>query len=134
MKSFLKKVNMIILFQPYIEKAIEFYTKLGLKLLFHIPNQWAEFQLGEVKIGLYQIDETLPERRPGIVFEVDDVQHMYDELQNEVAFIGKPVEKPHGIMVSFKDPGGNILDLYQPTPEKLKAYLDSLKKEQEESQ
>ncbi len=130
MKSPLKKVNMIILFESDLEKANEFYTKLGLKMLFHIPNQWAEFQLGEVKIGLYKIDEKLPERRPGIVFEVDDIQKVYDQFKDDISFIEKPVEKPHGIMISFKDPGGNILDLYQPTPEKLKAYLDSLKAEE----
>jgi hypothetical protein len=33
-------------------------------------------------------------------------------------------------MVSFQNPGGNILDLYKSTPEKIKEFAQNLKKEE----
>ena len=41
----------------------------------------------------------------------------------------KPTEAAHGIMASIQDPSGNILDLYQPTPEKIKELAEKLKME-----
>ena len=37
-----------------------------------------------------------------------------------------PSDAAHGIMASIQDPSGNILDLYQPTPEKIQALKDKL--------
>jgi len=33
-------------------------------------------------------------------------------------------------MCSFKDPGGNIFDLYQPTPEKVQEMVEKMKQEE----
>ena len=53
---------------------------------------------------------------------------MYKTLKEEgVEFVNEPVEAPHGIMVGFKDPSGNVLDLYQPTPEKMKQFVEETK-------
>ena len=41
----------------------------------------------------------------------------------------KPVDAAHGVMTSIQDPSGNILDLYQPTPEKIKELAEKMKKE-----
>lgn len=110
---------MLILMQPDIAQAIEFYQKLGLKLIFHIKDKWAEMQLGDIKIGLCPTSAAPEWQQTGIVLQVDDVYQAYASLKDEIEFVVQPKEKTHGIMARFKDPGGNLLDLYQPTPEKV---------------
>ena len=113
------KVGMIILLQSDLNEAVEFYQKLGLKLKFHLKDQWAELMLGEVKIGLCPTTQELPERHAGVVLEVENLQDTYNELKETIPFVNEPMERVHGIMVGIKDPGNNMLDLYQPTPEKV---------------
>lgn len=115
----IEKVHMVILMQPDLAVAIDFYKQLGVKLIFHIKGKWAEMKLGEVKIGLCPTEQVMDGHRTGIVLQVADVQVVYDEHKDKISFLTEPKEAVHGIMVSFKDPGGNILDLYQPTPEKV---------------
>lgn len=115
----IEKVHMVILMQPDLAVAIEFYKQLGVKLIFHIKGKWAEMKLGEVKIGLCPTEHMMDGHRTGIVLQVADLQAVYDEHKDKISFLTEPKEAVHGVMVSFKDSGGNILDLYQPTPEKV---------------
>lgn len=129
------RMHMVILMQPDLDKAVAFYLEMGLKIAFHVPGKWAELLLEDgVKIGLCPMDPSKPagrsrakdevaERRTGAVFHVADVAKMYEDLRDKITFIHEPVTKPHGVMVSCKDPGGNIIDLYQPTPELLEKVM-----------
>lgn len=129
----LTKLHMVILMQPDLPAAVAFYKKLGLHQVFYVTSKWAEFQLGETKIGLcpLNIGENAPAAtRTGLVFEVSDLARFMAEIKGSCEFLGEPIEKPHGIMASIKDPGGNIIDIYQPTPEKLKEYLANQAKEE----
>ena len=127
-------VNMFILMENDVAKAVAFYQTLGLKLNFHSSNRWAEFDIGGVKMGLAQTSQELPERRTGIVLEVADVHAFYQEhKESGIQFLNDPVEAAHGIILSFRDPGNNILDLYQPTPEKLKAAIKKAAQEAEKN-
>lgn len=117
------KVGMLIIVEPNVEEAVEFYKKLGMTLQFHMKQKWAEFQIGDVKIGLCPAEVT-GDRHTGIVLEVDDLSATAEQLKKEnIAFVKEPVEAVHGIMASIKDPGGNMIDLYQPTPEKLREFI-----------
>jgi len=120
--SLVKKVHMIILMESGkdFENCVEFYKKIGLNPKFHLKDKWAEFETSGVLIGLCPTDQDMPERRTGIVMEVENLKDKYKELKDELSFVGEPFEAIHGIMVSIKDPGGNIFDLYQPTPDKVK--------------
>ena len=120
--SAIQKINMVILMQPDLEVAVTFYKNLGLKLKFHMKSKWAEFELSGVKVGLCPIG-SVQERVTGIVLEVENLREVYDKLKDTVSFVNEPKEALHGVMVSFKDPGGNILDLYQPTPEKVQELV-----------
>lgn len=124
-----QKVGMIILMQRDLDAAVSFYLRLGLSLKFRMKEKWAEFDISGVKLGLCPTLHDMQGRRSGIVFDVDNVRAIYEELKNEVTFIGEPVEALHGIMVSIQDPGGNIFDLYQATPEKVKDLVQNVKKE-----
>jgi len=125
------RVGMLVLMQKDLEKAVEFYKKIGLPVIFHLEGKWAEMSVGDVKFGLCPTDQDLPDRHTGIILEVPDVGQAYKELKGlGVEFIREPSEAVHGIMTSMKDPGGNILDLYQPTPEKVKEMVEKLRKEE----
>lgn len=126
------RVNMLILMQPDLEKAVTFYQNLGLRLIFHIKGKWAEFQLGDIKIGLAPISQELPVHRSGIVLEVKDLKASYEQLKKDgVEFLREPVEAMHGYMASFKDPGNSVIDLYQPTPEKVEEFMRQQKLREE---
>lgn len=119
------KIGMLILVQPDLQKAVDFYEKLGLKKTFHLPDKWAEFDLGCVKIGLCPTDQAQDNVRTGIILEImEDLFGLYNRLKADgVQFLNEPITAPHGIMVAFKDVGGNVLDLYQPTPEIYKEFI-----------
>jgi len=118
-----KKVGMVILMQQDLAAAVEFYKNLGFNLKFHLKDKWAEFELGDVKLGLCPTDEAPGLIRTGIVLEVEDLKTMYQERKDTTHFFSEPNVAVHGIMVSFKDPSGNVLDLYQPTPENVKELI-----------
>jgi len=122
------KVGMLIIMEPDIEKAVEFYQLLGFPLAFHLKGKWAELTIEGVKLGLCPTDQQLPDRHTGIILQVADVRKAHQELSAAgVSFIREPFEAVHGIMTSIKDPGGNILDLYQPTPEKVQEVVQHMK-------
>lgn len=126
----LKSVSMLILMVPDIAQAVEFYTKLGLTQKFHLKEKWAELELGTVRIGLCPAKEVF-DRRTGIVLEVADVKAFCQANKENITLVGEPVEAVHGVMGSFKDPGGNIIDIYQPTPERVKELLEKAKREEQ---
>ncbi len=119
---------MIILLEHDLDAAVDFYKKLGLKLIFHIKESWAEFAIGSVKLGLCPTSQLPQDRLTGVVLEVDDIRAMYDTLKDTVNFKAEPIEKVHGVMVSMQDPGGNIIDLYQPTPQKVQKLVQEVVK------
>jgi predicted enzyme related to lactoylglutathione lyase len=126
-----QKVGMIILMERDLDAAISFYLRLGLSLKFRMKEKWAEFDINGVKLGLCPTAQDMQGRRSGFVLEIADVRQAYEELKGEVTFLGEPVEALHGIMVSIQDPGGNVFDLYQPTPEKVYEYAKTVKQEDE---
>jgi len=122
------KVGMLILMENDLEKAIEFYKKMDFPVAFHLEGKWAELNIGDVKIGLAPTDQELPDRHTGIILEVPDVKKAYEKFKKAgVEFVREPFEAVHGIMASIKDPGKNIIDLYQPTPEKVEEMVKDLK-------
>ena len=120
------KLGMVIFMQPDLAKAVEFYKKLGMTQTFYLEGKWAEFDLGCVKLGLCPTSQAQDNIATGTVFEVfEDLIALYKKLQADgVVFVNEPAIAPHGVMVAVKDPGGNVFDLYQPTPDKLKEFAD----------
>ena len=129
--NLLKRVSMIILLESDIEAALDFYLKLGLTKIFHLKGRWAELDLDGIKIGLCPTTQTTEHlRNTGLVLEVGDVKGFYERFKQELPFLNEPKDSLHGIMVSIKDPGGNIIDLYQPTPERLRDVLNQTLEQQ----
>lgn len=115
------KVGMLILMEHDLEAAVKFYKQLGLELKFHLKEKWAEFTIGDVKIGLCPTETEPFRRHTGIVLEVSDLNALHQKLKAAgIKFLwDEPKAAAHGIMLGIEDPNGNILDLYQPTPEKV---------------
>lgn len=124
-----KKVAMVIIMENDLDAAVEFYKKLGLTLVFHVKERWAEFKIGNLQIGLCPTNEKIAYNRTGIVFEIADLAAFYQENHQTLSFLDKPTEAAHGVMASIQDPSGNIIDLYQPTPEKVRDLTEKLKGE-----
>ncbi len=124
------KIGMVILMENNLDAAIEFYKKLGFSLKFHVKEKWAEFNIGEIKLGLCPTTQQPFERHTGIVLEVKDLKQIQADLKSKgIEFLTEIKEAPHGLMVSLKDPSGNIMDLYQPTPEKIKEFVQKVVKD-----
>lgn len=119
------QVYMTVLMQSDMEKAIDFYQKLGLELLFKLDGKWAEFALGQVKIGLSPTQEVQRGTYTGLILQTPDLNKLAEELKADgIEFVAGPEVATHGIMASFLDPSGNRLDLYQPTHEKVREVLE----------
>lgn len=117
-------VYMVIVMQEDLQKGVEFYTQLGLKMVFHIPGKWCEMEAGGIRVGLCPAESIEKGRHSGLVFQVEDVKVSYDFLKAAgVTFLNEPVTATHGIMVSCSDPSGNVFDLYQPTHDNMKKVL-----------
>jgi len=128
--STVKKIAMVIVMENDLQAAFQFYKTLGLKLAFHVPDRWAEFKINDLQIGLCPTTESVNLNRTGLVFEVADLENFYQTHKDTMSFLDKPVEAAHGIMASVQDPSGNILDLYQPTPEKIQHLAQKLQDDQ----
>jgi len=122
-------IYMLILMESTLEEAVAFYQKIGFKQLFHLKDRWAELAAGNVRIGLCPTSQPPMDMRTGIVLEVSDLKTFYQTMKEQITFLQEPTEAVHGIMVSIKDPGGNIIDLYQPTPEKVAELVKEKVKE-----
>lgn len=122
------RVGMVIVMQHDLAKAVDFYKNIfNMPLKFHLEGKWAEFDLGCVKFGLCPIDQFQDNVRTGIVLQVEeDLLNLYETLKDKVTFLNEPVVAVHGIMLGFKDVGGNILDLYQPTHDKVKDLVEQV--------
>lgn len=119
------QVYMAVLMQSDMAKAVEFYKKLGLELLFQLEGKWAEFALGQVKIGLSPAPEVQKGTYTGLILQTPDLKKLAEELKADgVEFIAGPEVATHGVMASFLDPSGNRLDLYEPTHEKVREVLE----------
>ena len=102
-------------------EALAFYRDtVGFSLSFADEAMgWAEFDLGNARIGLERCDsqdreaQELVGRFVGVSIRVDDLKSVYTLLKSKGAeFVGPPEKQPWGgTLAHFKDPDGNILTL-----------------------
>jgi catechol 2,3-dioxygenase-like lactoylglutathione lyase family enzyme len=101
-----------------IERSLEFYTK---KLGFDVDFRYEDFYAGIVKDGcsihLKSDDSSLEERKSkrnnenlDIVFSVDGIEDLYQELLNKsVEFVQPLRDMPYGKEFYIADPDGHII-------------------------
>ncbi len=97
-------------------RAVGFYRDaLGLDLIFQDGDKWTQFKAGGVNFAMASNEEA-PESAVGatIVFEVDDIDSTAGALRAAGAeILGIRDMGDHGRTLSFRDPDGNLVQLYQ---------------------
>lgn len=131
--SYITSLYMVVLMQPDLEKAREFYKKLGLQEKSAVPDKWIEFDIQGTILALCPVQDGIQRGYSGVVLQTNDIYALYKKLAQEgIQWIVAPTVATHGIMASFIDVGGNQIDVYQPTHEKVRSVLEkkSCKKRQ----
>ena len=130
------RLAMVILMVTDIEKAVAFYEGLGAQKRCLFPKSWAELNLDSITIALCHTESSSAkatadgaggQRRTGLVFAIDDLMAFYAQQKGNLTFLEEPIVKLHGIMTSLQDPSGNIVELYQATPEKIREFMETQK-------
>lgn len=101
-----------------MSSAVSFYRDvLGLSMRMRAGEDWAEFDVGGTTVALHGTREghAPPQGGATVVFEVDDLDVTIRALRSRgVQFEGEVNEVPgHGRFVSFRDPDGNLLQIFQ---------------------
>lgn len=97
-----------------IDAAIKFYTEiLGLKLLSHYGNHWAEVQGAGITIGLHASDKKINRSdNLSIAFSVTNLQESIEQLA--ASGVHCTVHEDTKVNLAFfTDPDGNTLYLSQ---------------------
>lgn len=109
-------LNQITIPSKNVPRAIEFYEKLGLKLIVHTHDRYARFELpdGDATFSIHEVDE-LPTTNGVIVyFEVDDVNKTVTELRAKGFEFDTNVQEQSWLWteVRLRDPDGNQLIIF----------------------
>ena len=96
-----------------------FYASaLGLPLKFNDGDRWFQYGVGNTNVSLACLEEAAPAASGLVmVFEVDD----FDGAQERIADAGGEVlgmrdMGDHGMVLSLRDPEGNIVQLFRRSP------------------
>jgi predicted enzyme related to lactoylglutathione lyase len=101
-----------------MERAVGFYRDaLGLDLVFQDGTKWTQFKAGGVNFAVAS-EEEAPDSAFGatVVFEVDDIVVMSASIVSAGGeLLGERDMGDHGKTLTFRDPDGNLVQLYQRT-------------------
>lgn len=114
----------VLLFSKNAKGLAKFYREyLGIPLrrisVSGVSPHWAT-DIRHVYFSIWPIDadenESVPDvYRGGVAFFVKDVQNQFDRLVTKGVRVETPPNRtPLGIIARFRDPDGNIFELYQP--------------------
>ena len=101
-----------------MERAVALYREaLGLSLKFQGGDRWAQFDAGGVNFSLSSPAEAAEGAQGAVViFEVDDIDAARGRLEAQGATVeGTRDMGAHGRALTFRDPDGNLVQLFQRT-------------------
>ena len=99
-----------------MEAAVAFYRDaLGLRVKFQDGANWAQFDAGGVNFSLSSPAEAAEGAQGAVViFEVEDIEAVRDRLAAQGAtVVGTRDMGDHGRSLTFRDPDGNLVQLFQ---------------------
>ena len=99
-----------------MDRAVAFYRdSLGLALTFQDGGKWAQMKAGDVNFSLSSPDEGAAGATGAVViFEVDDIAASRDQISAGGAEIVDERDMgDHGKALTFRDPDGNIVQLFE---------------------
>ncbi len=110
-------LNQVTLPSTNVEKAVEFYTKLGLHLIVDASPRYVRFELpnGESTLSIHKVDHVSTENTPVIYFEDENLDVLVKKLQEKgIKFSQLPKSQTWlWREAHLKDPDGNKLILYK---------------------
>ncbi len=99
-----------------MDRAVAFYRDaLGLKLSFQDGARWAQMKAGDVNFSLASPEEGAEGAAGAVViFEVDDIDASRTALETGGGtVVGTRDMGDHGRALTFRDPDGNLVQLFQ---------------------
>jgi predicted enzyme related to lactoylglutathione lyase len=99
-----------------MDRAVAFYRDvLGLKLSFQDGSKWAQMKAGDVNFSLASLEEAAEGAQGAtVIFEVDDIDAAVAALEaGGGAVLGHRDMGDHGRALTFRDPDGNLVQLFQ---------------------
>ncbi|MBI2760063.1 MAG: VOC family protein [Chloroflexi bacterium] len=99
-----------------MDRAVAFYRDaLGLPIKFQDGAKWAQFDAGGVNFSISSPEEAAGEAAGAVViFEVDDIDASRTALEQAGASVLDTRDMgSHGRSLTFKDPDGNLVQLFQ---------------------
>ena len=117
----IEKVQNVFYRVADMNRAVSFYGDvLGLKLKFRDGDNWAEYDLGNVSLGL-EIAQAPPAAGSAggavVVLRGPDLDGVLAKVEQAGCFaIGEIEQRPYGRIARFVDPDGNELNYLEPKP------------------
>jgi predicted enzyme related to lactoylglutathione lyase len=99
-----------------MDRAVAFYRDaLGLAIKFQDGAKWAQFDAGGVNFSISSPEESAGGAAGAvIIFEVDDIDASRTALEGAGAAVLDARDMgAHGRSLTFKDPDGNLVQLFQ---------------------
>ena len=116
-RGMFKRVHNAFYWTKDMDVAVAFYRDvLGMDLRVRHAEDWTEFDAGNTTIALHGTRGAAPPQTGAtVVFEVEDLDAAMRALSSRgVVFEGDVTEIPEGgRFSSFRDPGGNLLQIYE---------------------
>jgi catechol 2,3-dioxygenase-like lactoylglutathione lyase family enzyme len=110
-------LNHITLTVSDVERSARFYTQLGLTLIVADYPGYARLLApqGDTTLSLHRVEGAWPEPSASIHFEVDDVDHAVEQLeQTGFSFACDPVDQPYLWREAvLLDPDGHRIFIYR---------------------
>lgn len=114
-------MNQVTIEVKDFSEGIEFYTKIGLRLIVSARGEYARFELpsGSSTLSLHVSKQPIKSNTM-LYFEVDDVDHRYEELLSSgIIFDSPPTDQSwRWREARFSDPAGNKLCLFHAGPDR----------------
>jgi len=109
-------LNQVTLPAVDVGPAVDFYSRLGLRLIVEDLPRYARFELpdGESTLSIERVSEATAGHGPVVYFECEDLDQTVHRLRAKgVEFDSLPLDQPWlWREARLRDPGGNTLCLY----------------------
>lgn len=104
-----------------LERSVEFYRdRIGLPVKFATSDGWVEFDLGKTSFAILQRPTgkgPVVPQKTRIMFQTDDINTDKERLlEAGVVLIGDIRRESYGFLLTFEDPDGHWLELFEPDP------------------
>ena len=121
----IRKIYACWVYVSDMAQSVRFYQDIGFTVKFvEKDGAWVEFDLGETSFALLQRPEEkgkVQPRKTRIMFEVARIEEMQEHLISlGVKRIGSIRKEPYGKLLTFEDPDGHWLEIFEPHPQKPK--------------